>query len=884
MQILGISDEIFFWMLNGIYSIVARVYDILMKLVVDQGSMDMSQFDELASIMSVLAGVFILFKVAIGLVQMLINPDLINDKQAGAGKMITRIIVSLVMLLVFVPNGLIFGDNGLFKRVERALLDQRDGLVKRIMELDGPKEIADNNNGFLIENVEAKDYYTCYYYQIDEYQTGIGGISNRSITKFYRIDFSKNKKTDGRTFQKIINSDDWYFYSLNSNYRVGGENGYKDTSGNNLKYTKLDDLGVIDKNENNSEREKYNYGKNSSFATCPKAIIPSGVQTGFIKNSFTNYAMKANVDYGKSVGPNYPNQFYPGGLYGGTTNLKDLFEHANKVMKAHDAVLGVKYGTNSADIETPEQREASSKEYLKGVEDDAIVFAQGTASSLQECVEDKQKDCADAQQRMFKYSSGNDDIIQLSSDKDLDMGFIVSLIVGLGLIVYLLFLCIEVLIRRFKLFFLEVLAPIPIVSYIDPKDKIFGRWIKMYFSIYADLFIKLISISIAINLLETVFDEFWTSGGLQIGGLNSALVKFFYIVAILIFAKVLPTMISKIFGLDSMGGSFKDIMGMAKGVSRAGMSAAGAALGAGAGVLAMGAGVGAAIMNRKKTGLSGVLGAGVQGLGNIVSGTARGAGSGWNRKITGGASNVLATGRRQRDARADGSTLKGRVTSSLLKRGGFSDAYEKAVALRDVNQEYANTAKAYEDESLNKVNKAIGNGFGSKFASLVEARNDVIKAEKGEKVSRYTVAKDDDGNFVFKDKLTGDIVRDSSGRAAQVTDATKSYWLDADNYSISGAEAKARINGEEKAAAKQMRAIFATGDSAKLAEYGFKLGDDDFEEMAGLRSDADEAARNAGYGGYSSETKNQAKQAAKKHSADARKFKADHDAINRSSN
>lgn len=699
MQILGISDEIFFWMLNGIYSIVARVYDILMKLVVDQGSMDMSQFDELASIMYVLAGVFILFKVAIGLVQMLINPDLINDKQAGAGKMITRIIVSLVMLLVFVPNGLIFGDNGLFKRVERALLDQRDGLVKRIMELDGPKEIADNNNGFLIENVEAKDYYTCYYYQIDEYQTGIGGISNRSITKFYRIDFSKNKKTDGRTFQKIINSDDWYFYSLNSNYRVGGENGYKDTSGNNLKYTKLDDLGVIDKNENNSEREKYNYGKNSSFATCPKAIIPSGVQTGFIKNSFTNYAMKANVDYGKSVGPNYPNQFYPGGLYGGTTNLKDLFEHANKVMKAHDAVLGVKYSTNSTDIETPEQREASSKEYLKGVEDDAIVFAQGTASSLQECVEDKQKDCADAQQRMFKYSSGNDDIIQLSSDKDLDMGFIVSLIAGLGLIVYLLFLCIEVLIRRFKLFFLEVLAPIPIVSYIDPKDKIFGRWIKMYFSIYADLFIKLISISIAINLLETVFDEFWTSGGLQIGGLNSALVKFFYIVAILMFAKVLPTMISKIFNLDSMGGSFKDIMGMAKG--------------------AAGFGAGAAI--------GGAVGLATGGVGGLLRGAVRGAGAGVKGDFTGGASKTAAYNRNLRNARAAGSTAAGRFLAGL----GLND-YENQKRKIDVAKAELAEKKAEEMEGI-KRNKAQNSNILSNiegFEKRVEKNFDKTKYDK----------------------------------------------------------------------------------------------------------------------------------------------------------
>ena len=33
---------------------------------------------------------------------------------------------------------------------------------------------------------------------------------------------------------------------------------------------------------------------------------------------------------------------------------------------------------------------------------------------------------------------------------------------------------------------MEVLSPIPVVSYVDPKDKMFNTWFKMYISIYVE--------------------------------------------------------------------------------------------------------------------------------------------------------------------------------------------------------------------------------------------------------------------------------------------------------------------------------------------------------------------------------------------------------------
>ena len=106
-----------------------------------------------------------------------------------------------------------------------------------------------------------------------------------------------------------------------------------------------------------------------------------------------------------------------------------------------------------------------------------------------------------------------------------------------------------------------------------------------------------------------------------------------------------------------------------------------------------------------------------------------------------------------------------------------------------------------------------------------------------------------------------------------------------ESYALTAAEANARINGEEKAASQQIRDVFVRGDSNELRSYGFERNDDDFLEMASLRSDADEAARNAGYAeGYSKQTKNEAKQKAKQYSAEARAHKADHNAAQRNNN
>ena len=874
VQILGLFDEISFSIINGLYTIVAKVYNLMLELV-RTGNIPTSPFDDFSTTLYVLAGVFMLFRTAISMLQMLINPDLISDKQAGAGKILTRIVMSIVMLMLFVPNGILFGQEGLFNRIEKALLNEEDGLVTRLSQLESmdKRDTSDVSKAkagtaaFLIDNIYADSTYTCYYFKVGTKITGTEGTSNVSISKYYKITFSKKEENDGKKYTKVSNSDDWYFYSAGSNVRVGGGK-YLDRSDKALRYTKLNTIKVLPKKESERKKKSTSYGpekkiyaKDSSFSTCPAALLKQ-----------VAYYYPYNTT--KFEGKGFPDEVIDNGLYGGATTPEGMINAAQSFMKAHNATFGVHYSTNSADITTPEEEERNgSHEYLQDVSSEAIVFAQGTASSLQECTKEKKEECSEAQQQMFKTSEGNQSIIDLMDTKDLDIGFLMSMITGIGLIVYLLLLCVEILVRKLKLYFLEIMAPLPVISYIDPKDKVFNQWMKMYISTYLDLFIKLISIGVAVTLLGVVFDDFWSK--------DSWLTQFFYIIAILTFAKIFPSMISKIFGLDSMGGSFKDILGMGKKALGIG---AGLGLAAGAGVLTTGAAIGTGIMsgmkkdgNKFKNALAGGLGGLVGGLGNAATSIVKGAGGGMSGNIKAGAQQNLAAGARQRQGIAEGSTLKGRMAARLLKAGNFKDTYEKASGRRDVNEAYKNAAKAYEDESLNKVNKAIGNGHGDKFASLVEARNDYQAIRNNEQVSKYRRVDNADGTTDFINKLTGE--SEASFTTANMTGAEENYF---NGITLNSAEAESRITGEEKAASSAMRAVFESSDDATVLAQEYGLNQDDYGEMKSLYDNANASARSAGYKeGYNSQTKALAKEAVNKYSAEALASKADHDAVQR---
>lgn len=132
-----------------------------------------------------------------------------------------------------------------------------------------------------------------------------------------------------------------------------------------------------------------------------------------------------------------------------------------------------------------------------------------------------------------------------------DYKFIISTACGVFAALVLLSFCFDVAIRTIKFAFLRLIAPIPIISYIDPNkgEGVFKKWLSTVGKTYADLFIRLIAIFFAIYIIQII-----TAKGslvdLNNQPINNPFVVIFIILGALMFAKQFPKLIQDITGIS----------------------------------------------------------------------------------------------------------------------------------------------------------------------------------------------------------------------------------------------------------------------------------------------------------------------------------------------
>ena len=140
--------------------------------------------------------------------------------------------------------------------------------------------------------------------------------------------------------------------------------------------------------------------------------------------------------------------------------------------------------------------------------------------------------------------------------------------VGVYLVFLLLSMAIDIGIRTIKFGIVEVLAPIPIVSYINDEKK-FNNWLKTSIKIYLDLFVRLALIFFVICLVDLLVINITANNFPQelsgISDTEKIFVKIAIIIALLLFAKNAPKFISDLLGLEtdeSIGNMFKRAGGL----------------------------------------------------------------------------------------------------------------------------------------------------------------------------------------------------------------------------------------------------------------------------------------------------------------------------------
>ena len=155
----------------------------------------------------------------------------------------------------------------------------------------------------------------------------------------------------------------------------------------------------------------------------------------------------------------------------------------------------------------------------------------------------------------------------------------ISSIIALVFVWLMLSMTFEVAVRAIKLAFLRLIAPIPIISYMDPKgtkDGAFTSWLKLLGTTYLDLFIKLAVIYFVMNIAMGLFTGSNGSMGLYVASKNwqlSSFVVLVIVISLFIFAKEADKFIKQALGLKDNGGKFFAAMGQAMGLGAVGLGA-----------------------------------------------------------------------------------------------------------------------------------------------------------------------------------------------------------------------------------------------------------------------------------------------------------------------
>lgn len=130
----------------------------------------------------------------------------------------------------------------------------------------------------------------------------------------------------------------------------------------------------------------------------------------------------------------------------------------------------------------------------------------------------------------------------------IDYKFLLSTAVAVVVCLLLITFCIDIGVRSVKLAFLQLIYPIPVISYMDPKsgkDGLFTKWYKMCLSTYLSLFIRLLALYFGIYIISTVAHSgmYDVINGSQI---TNGWVQIFVIIGILMFVKQMPKILENL--------------------------------------------------------------------------------------------------------------------------------------------------------------------------------------------------------------------------------------------------------------------------------------------------------------------------------------------------
>lgn len=305
---------------------------------------------------------------------------------------------------------------------------------------------------------------------------------------------------------------------------------------------------------------------------------------------------------------------------------------------------------------------------------------------------------------------------------------LISAIVAFIFVFILLSFTVDVAVRAVKLAVLRLLAPIPIISYMDPKgskDSAFNSWVKVLTSTYLDLFIRLAVVYFVIFLIQSmIVNGFVINESSGSVGIISLIILW---IGLFVFAKQAPKFIRQILGLKDEGGKLFGGLGEALAIGAVGAGVVG-------GAVSRGVATGAA--KNGNTGKKILAGIG----GGLVGGISGGYSAGktlWNSKDFDSKAvmnQVRANNARNYSNAADESTPFGRFMAGMQSNIGLRNQLQQM----DDKIKYFGAAEA----AMKRITNAFdGNGdykYTYAGADILDSRgNKVLESGKSYSLKDY---------------------------------------------------------------------------------------------------------------------------------------------------
>lgn len=406
---------------------------------------------------------------------------------------------------------------------------------------------------------------------------------------------------------------------------------------------------------------------------------------------------------------------------------------------------------------------------------------------------------------------------------DFDGNGLVPLITGILILWMIIMYTVQLGVRLLQLAYLELIAPIPIIMYLDPKNKdIISKWGKQCLTTFLDYFIrtgiiyfvifiiKLLVTNEGSSLFMSAFDD------LNLTSLGIAYVKIIMIIALLIFAKRVPKLLEEVFPVLKNAASLDFGLKMPKEMKQVGGIAAGAGLGVvGAGI----SGISRFRSNKaagKSTGKS-LLG-GAYGVG---AGLFKGVKSGFTKKgVSGGWKNILESNNKYNQLITSGGTTMGTIRAKVGDTLGESKGQEFTRLMANY-QKIIDDNKYVNDvaENFSEIKKLKTRWETLRMSGASEVEiNAAWDTYKAAKKAALTAALSGDEKFYYDESQY-----DSETKSISVTRGTGSGDLTAFENAAFAGQIKVRANdAEDFANSHNVKLVNSSGKSIT----SFKSADD----------------------------------------------------------